>query len=126
MPKLNRELLEFYINAHKNIWGHVYIEIGNGSKEDIFSLKYDACKKYDYSFQGYCALCELMSEIGCSCNICSIITDIPVKIYECLGGLYGEISKASPNNMLLRLMLANQILHCVDNWEENAKKGGLI
>lgn len=126
MIKLNKEIVEYYITAHKNIWGYITSEIRNGSIEWLYILKQDACERYGYRFQCDCALCEFMVGIQCDCTICSLITGIPHRIYVCLGGLYSDISKAPVDNKPLRLELANKILHCVDNWEENCKKEGLI
>lgn len=126
MADFNRQLIEYYIEAHKNIWRYVRKEIYNGSKLDIDSLKIEACRLNGYDFRGCCALCELTSVIGCECNICFVITGIPQIRCECLGGLYNNMRNACTVKKQLRLKLANMILHCVDNWEENAKKGGLI
>ena len=126
MPRVSRELIEYYVNAHKNIWKYVREKIYIGSSSDIITLKTEACCLNGYNFRFCCALCELLNVIECGCDTCSLITGISHIGCGCLEGLYDNICEALTDNKPLRLELANEILHCVDNWEENAKKGGLI
>lgn len=57
------------------------------------------------------------------CELCSIITGLNY-CKGCLAGLYDDILESGDYGK--NVIIAYKILHCVDNWEENAKKGGLI
>lgn len=127
MGEINKELIEHYVNAHKNIWSYIYEQIKGGNTDYIIALKRKACYIIQYNFHCGCdcALCELFyNEKGgySDCDLCTIITGLDY-FKGCLGGLYDILLRTIDYDE--KVHIAHKILHCVDNWEENAKKGGL-
>lgn len=128
MDKSNKVLIEYYLNAHKNIWNYIYEQLKSGNTDSIETLKGKACSINQYNFRCKCncALCELFynSNHGYSeCDLCTIITGLDY-FKGCLGGLYDKLLVSKDYDE--KVYITYKILHCVDNWEENAKKGGLI